>query len=126
MWKRAVPLVSVLVLAGVALGACSSAGGEEAAGAEPAASVEGRTIIDVRTPEEFAEGHLAGAANIDFQSPSFADEIAELPRDGSYFLYCRSGNRSAQAEQVMRDLGFDDIVDGGGFEALRASGVPTA
>lgn len=72
-------------------------------------------VLDVRTSEEFAEGHLEGATMIDFYAPDFADRIAELDPDVPYLLYCRSGNRSGQAATLMRDLGFSDVadVDGG-------------
>jgi rhodanese-related sulfurtransferase len=88
--------------------------------------VEGATIVDVRTPAEFDDGHLEGAVNIDVQDASFDQRIAELPTDGTYFVYCRSGNRSAAAVERMRELGFTDVVDGGGFEALVAAGLPAA
>lgn len=85
----------------------------------------GITVIDVRTPEEFAEGHLAGATMIDFQNPTFADEVAELDRSGRYLVYCRSGNRSAQAVDVMRQLGFGELYDmDGGIIAWTEAGLP--
>ena len=75
------------------------------------------TVIDVRTPAEYAEGHLDGAVNIDLQSGSFAAEVSALPADASYIVYCRSGNRSAQAVEVMRQAGFTQVVDAGGIAA---------
>ncbi len=82
-------------------------------------------VIDVRTPAEHAEGALEGATLIDVQSPDFRDRVDELDRDASYFLYCRSGNRSGQAAQVMADMGFTDLTNIGGYEALAASGAAT-
>jgi rhodanese-related sulfurtransferase len=58
-------------------------------------------MIDVRTPEEFAEGHIKGAINIDFESESFASEIKKLDPELTYFVYCRSGNRSGKAINMM-------------------------
>lgn len=85
------------------------------------------TVVDVRTPAEFAEAHLDDAVLIDIQSPDFEQRIGELDRDGSYVLYCRSGNRSAQARQVMADLGFRDVADiGGGILAWVDAGLPVA
>lgn len=82
-------------------------------------------IIDVRTPEEYAEGHLEGAINVNLQSGSFDQEIAEQPLDGAYVVYCRSGNRSAQAASIMTELGFTDVTDAGGItEASSATGIP--
>lgn len=74
-------------------------------------------LIDVRTPAEFAEGHLAGAVNIDLQSGGFEQQIAALPLDGDYVVYCRSGNRSGQAVEIMRELGFENLIDAGGLQA---------
>jgi phage shock protein E len=83
------------------------------------------TIIDVRTPEEFAAGHVAGALNINVESPTFVDEIATLPKDETYVVYCRSGNRSAAAAAQMADAGFTDLYDvDAGLATLAEAGVP--
>jgi rhodanese-related sulfurtransferase len=82
------------------------------------------TVIDVRTPEEYAAGHLEGAVNIDAEDPSFADRIAELPADGAYVVYCRSGRRSALAAAAMREAGFTEVYDIGGLLVLQAEGFP--
>ena len=81
-------------------------------------------IVDVRTPAEYATGHLDGAVNIDFQSPSFDDAVADLDSDADYVVYCQSGNRSAQAVSVMvaADLAVQDA--GGVNEAAEATGLP--
>lgn len=82
-------------------------------------------IVDVRTPEEYAAGHLDGAVNINLQSGAFEQEISELPADGTYIVYCRSGNRSAQAAAIMDTLGFTDVTDLGAVEnASSATGIP--
>lgn len=128
---------ALVLAAALGLAACSEADdGTPTAAAETASSVaerpaiaeqvEGRTIIDVRTPEEFAGGHVEGAVNIDVQAPTFEEQVAELPTDGSYLVYCRSGNRSAAAAAKMAQLGFGDVVDGGAYDALIAAGLPTA
>lgn len=84
-----------------------------------------RGVIDVRTPAEFAEGHLEGAELIDVNDADFEQRIAELDHDQPYVLYCRSGNRSAAARQVMSDLGFGDVADvQGGIVAWAAEGLP--
>jgi phage shock protein E len=84
-----------------------------------------RIVIDVRTPQEFADGRLAGARMIDIQSPTFADEIAELDPDAAYIVYCRTANRSAGARQLMTELGFRDVADiEGGVVAWSAAGLP--
>jgi phage shock protein E len=80
-----------------------------------------RVLIDVRTPAEHAEGNLAGSLNIDVSAPGFREQIGALPRDGAYLVYCRSGNRSAQAAAIMAEMGFTDVVDGGAYADLAAA-----
>ncbi len=88
-------------------------------------STDGAVVIDVRTAQEFAQGHLEGAVNIDLQSGSFEAEVAELPTEGSYLVYCRSGNRSGQAVRIMQDLGFTTVTDLGAIQnAATATGLP--
>jgi len=72
-------------------------------------------LLDVRTPGEFASGHIAGAANIDFESGTFPADIQKLDKSKTYAVYCRSGNRSAQATALMAKDGFKSIfnLDGG-------------
>lgn len=81
-------------------------------------------VLDVRTPAEVAQGSIQGAMVIDFQGPDFEEQVAELDRDATYVLYCRSGNRSAQAAQLMLDMGFSDLYDAGAYEDLAAVGLP--
>lgn len=72
--------------------------------------------INVRTPEEFAEGHSEGAVNIDLNSPDFPQMIATLDQSGTYAVYCRSGNRSAKAAQFMADNNFANVTNLGSVE----------
>ena len=82
-------------------------------------------VLDVRTPEEFAEGHLDGAVLVDFYDADFADQLAALDSDVPYLVYCRSGNRSGQALSVMEQLGFSSAVDvDGGIVAWAGAGLP--
>lgn len=82
-------------------------------------------ILDVRTPEEFAEGHLDGAMMIDFYAEDFAEQLGALDPSVPYLLYCRSGNRSGQAAAIMADLGFADVADvDGGIIAWTDRGLP--
>lgn len=84
-------------------------------------------VLDVRTPEEFNEGHLANATNIDFYAPDFSANLAALDKDVPYVLYCRSGSRSGTTAQEMRSLGFTEVyeVDGGILSWLN-NGLPLA
>lgn len=72
-------------------------------------------VIDVRTADEWATGHLEGAVNIDFESGDFSALIDEFDHSANYVLYCRSGNRAGKAIQVMKDAGFTgELVNAGG------------
>ena len=69
-------------------------------------------VLDVRTQEEFESGYIPKAINIDIQKgPSFIDEINSLDKTKSYYVYCRSGARSSQAVQLMRELGFNNTFN---------------
>jgi phage shock protein E len=82
-------------------------------------------IIDVRTPEEFSDGHLEGAMNIDIYDPAFEAEVAALDAAGTYVVYCRSGQRSANALAFMNSIGFDDVTNlGGVLDASAQTGIP--
>lgn len=84
-------------------------------------------VLDVRTPEEFAEGHLDGAVLVDFYDADFADQLAALDPEVPYLVYCRSGNRSGQTLSIMEQLGFRSAVDvGGGIVAWADAGLPVA
>ena len=77
---------------------------------------QGYTIIDVRTPKEYAQGHIPGAQNIDVRAETFITEIQELSKSDTLLVYCRSGRRSLYAAQVMVSFGFKKIYDlDGGF-----------
>ncbi len=82
-------------------------------------------VLDVRTPEEFAEGHLEGAVLVDFYDADFSDQLAGLDADVPYLVYCRSGNRSGQTLDIMQQLGFTSAVDvDGGIVAWEGAGHP--
>jgi rhodanese-related sulfurtransferase len=82
-------------------------------------------ILDVRTQEEFDEGHIEGAVLLDFYREDFAEELATFDPAVPYVLYCRSGNRSGQARAVMADLGFRSVQDiDGGIVSWQEAGLP--
>ena len=81
-------------------------------------------VVDVRTPDEYAGGHLAGADNLDLMAPDFRERAAGLPTGGPVYLYCRSGNRSGQAAVVLRELGYE-AYNVGGYEELADAGFAT-
>ncbi len=86
---------------------------------------QGLTIVDVRTPAEFREGHLAGAVNMDFFGASFDSQILSLPKDKPILLYCRTGNRSAGAYDSMQKEGLTNILHmNEGITAWQKAGLP--
>ena len=70
---------------------------------------ENATLIDVRTQEEFYEGHIHGALNIDVFSPHFQAEVAKLDKNREYYVVCRSGGRSMSAASAMESMGFAKV-----------------
>ena len=136
-------LVLVAVLAGGGVAACSSDPAPQATTGTTAAvapangamldadtfaaamATPGTTVVDVRTPAEYAQGHLQGAVNIDVSAPDFASRISALDRAGSYAVYCHSGNRSAAAVAAMTGAGFTHVYHlAGGVGAWTDSGRP--
>lgn len=88
-------------------------------------ALAGVRIIDVRTPQEFAEGHIAGAELIDISQPDFAERIAALDPAATYFVYCRSDNRSGVATEMMLGMGFTSMFElRGGTVAWQQAGLP--
>lgn len=82
-------------------------------------------VLDVRTPEEFAEGHIEGATMLDFYRDDFGEQLAQLDPDVPYVVYCRSGNRSGETRAMMVELGFTDVEDvDGGILAWAGAGLP--
>ncbi len=82
-------------------------------------------VLDVRTPEEFDEGHIEGAVMVDFYSEDFDAQLAALDPDVPYVVYCRSGNRSGQTIAKMEVIGFQSVDDiDGGVVAWAGAGLP--
>lgn len=80
-------------------------------------------VIDVRTQNEYDQGHLSITdAQYDFLSGEFQDKIDSFDKDKTYYLYCRSGNRSGQAARIMLKEGFENVYNVGGFEELASNG----
>lgn len=69
-------------------------------------------VVDVRTPQEFAAGHIKGAKNVDFRSPDFEKNIAKaVKKRKTVLVYCRSGKRSLNAMNLMVKNGFKDVYN---------------
>lgn len=115
-------LIGVLFVAGCS----SSAGAVQTVDPQAflqTASQPGVTVVDVRSPAEYASGHIDGAINIDVEGPTFNADIEKLDKNGAYALYCHSGRRSALAADAMAQAGFTKITNlKGGIADLQAAG----
>ncbi|WMI68079.1 rhodanese-like domain-containing protein [Mangrovimonas sp. YM274] len=81
-------------------------------------------LIDVRTQEEHEEGYIPESQNIDFNSPTFEEDISKLDKSKPVILYCRTGKRSAECSQKLKEAGFVKIYDlEGGFSKWKHDGL---
>ncbi|MBI5158207.1 MAG: rhodanese-like domain-containing protein [Acidimicrobiia bacterium] len=125
--KRRVPVAMILVAMGMV--ACSSPTAvivsiEAAAAADLLGEDPDAVVLDIRTPQEYAESRIAGSMNIDFYADDFSTRLDALDRDVTYVIYCRSGNRTTAALDVFRDLGFTSVYAvEGGIQAWEATGL---
>ncbi len=82
-------------------------------------------ILDIRTPQEFAQGRIDGAINLDFYAPTFKESLDKLDKSKTYMMYCRSGNRSGKAFGIMKDQQFTEAYNmTGGIGAWAQKGLP--
>jgi rhodanese-related sulfurtransferase len=82
-------------------------------------------LLDVRTPEEYAEGHLANSININYHDENFASKVDSLDKSKQYEVYCRSGKRSAASVKLMQEKGIKNVHDlQGGILEWQAKGLP--
>jgi rhodanese-related sulfurtransferase len=83
------------------------------------------TVIDTRTPAEYDSGHIPGAMNLSTQDAAFWDTIGELPVDGVYILYCRTGSVTRRVMEQMLAMGFGSVCHiESGFNGWKAGGFP--
>lgn len=125
----ALPALSLLTFAGVALAAAKfevvDVTAAEAAALLKKPPVGGLLVLDVRTPGEYADGHLEGAVLADFKSPVFESQLEKLDRSKPVLLYCRTGNRSGKSLPTLRKLGFGKVYHfTGGITEWRKVGHP--
>ncbi|OHA83653.1 MAG: hypothetical protein A2937_02045 [Candidatus Yonathbacteria bacterium RIFCSPLOWO2_01_FULL_47_33b] len=86
---------------------------------------QGATVLDVRTKDEYTEGHIENAVNIDFYDPEFAENIKGLDKAKQYVVHCQSGGRSAKATALMEELGFVSACNVlGGISSWKEKGLP--
>ena len=82
-------------------------------------------VLDVRTPEEFAKGHIAGAKNVDFKAADFAEKVAALDKGKTYLVHCAAGGRSSKTLDAMKDKNFAALYHlNEGFKAWEKAGKP--
>ena len=120
-----------LILLSIVSCSTSSTHTDEGSGTLPArqfseriSQAHGAVVIDVRTPEEFAKGHLPNAVNIDWNNEGFDNALKNLDKSKQFFIYCLSGGRSAAAANNMRQQGFKKIYElDGGIMSWRAAGL---
>ena len=133
MKKRLKLLLAAAALGAVVLAGCSSSTGTAVETVAPTAAAEiittesNEVILDIRTPEEYNEGIIEGAINIDFYADDFAVQLDALDKDAHYVVYCRSGNRSGQANSTFEELGFTNVTEiDGGIANWYNEGLPVA
>jgi phage shock protein E len=112
LFRRVLPVLALVALGGT-MAACSTDDASDA-GVEQAVDA---VVIDVRTPEEFADGHLDGAVNLSVEDGSLQQALGDLDPNASYVVYCRSGRRSAIAAEQMVAAGFTSVEDLGAIDA---------
>ena len=124
-------LFIVVLFLGSLLASCSNGQQNAAFLLEPVAfeqkinGTKDAVVLDVRTPGEYAKGHLADALNADWNGSEFKNQIKALNKNEPVFVYCLSGNRSASAAAAMRADGFTQVFElGGGIMKWRASNLP--
>ena len=129
MMKKSVRYVAAVLMFGSVVGglsACSSS--SSSSDSVPVGQIEltpASNLIDVRSAEEFAEGAIQGARNINLENGDFEKALPSLDKEASYSVYCRSGRRSAVAVELMKQAGFSNVTDLGGIEeAAKALALP--
>jgi phage shock protein E len=124
--KRIIVLLAA-VLGIVLVAGCGSSGGSVQT-VDPksfltTSAQSGVVTVDVRTPAEYAAGHLDGAVNIDVEAPTFDAQIAKLDKATTYAVYCHSGRRSGLATDAMGKAGFAHVYNlSGGIADLASAG----
>jgi rhodanese-related sulfurtransferase len=139
---KLVLLVSLMILIAIAGGGCSSTAGEtqttivsispgihNISAAEADALIQSNkdnpnfVIIDIRTPDEYAAGHLENSKLINYYAENFKAELDKLDRDKSYLIYCRTGHRSGLVRDIMEGMGFLSVYNmEGGITSWQSAG----
>jgi rhodanese-related sulfurtransferase len=131
MENRMKLLLATAALGAVVVAGCSSSTSASVETVAPVTAAEIITtesdeiVLDIRTPEEYDQGIIEGAINIDFYDNDFAVQLDALDKEAHYVVYCNSGNRSGQANSTFDDLGFTNVTEiDGGITNWYAEGLP--
>ena len=123
-------VISTFFLAAFLLVSCSIGQGSTKTDLSPTEfskqlkETENPTILDVRTPGEFGEGHIQNALNFDWNGSSFDAQVSKLDKNTTVFVYCLSGGRSGSAASQLRSNGFKNVLElDGGMMAWRSAGL---
>lgn len=124
MTRYLLPL-AVLVLAFLAFRYLTSGGDTQPVETVAQAIADGAQVLDVRTSDEYASGHVVGAVHANVLDPGFAGAVSGLNASEPVYVYCASGHRSGRAASKLEALGFEIVINAGGIGDLSAAGVPT-
>jgi len=69
------------------------------------------SVIDIRTPQEYNQGHIEGAVNINYYDKTFLEQVAKLDKEKPIYIYCRSGSRTSSAAKKLKKIGFSEVND---------------
>lgn len=127
MRNKLIPLMVIMMSAMQSFG-CSHSDNIVSVSAvefEKAIKADSVQLLDVRSPQEFAEGHIDGAININVQSDDFRQRAdKELSKDSTILVYCRSGRRSMDAAETLTELGYKVVNLKGGIIEWNEEGLP--
>lgn len=112
--KQALIFAAILIAVGIGIIAFVTTSGRPSS----TSLSDATTIIDVRTPEEFAAGHVPGAINFPVERME-AGKFPDVKKDSSIALYCRSGRRATSAHEMMKSAGFTNVRNMGGLDDLK-------
>lgn len=88
-------------------------------------TIKDKIVLDVRTKEEFGQGHLASATMIDYYKDDFRQQLSKLDKTKPVFVYCAAGGRSHSSSEILKELGFKYVYDlQGGMRAWKGANKP--
>ena len=119
-WIKITAMVFTLFISGTTLAQTPGFHDVKVAEFEKLANAGKGTILDVRTPKEYAEGHVNGSVNINYFDKDFKDQVGKLDSTKPVYVYCHSGGRSSKAMNIMKSQGFKTIYNlTGGYAAWK-------